>query len=374
MTRLARTLAAVPLIALAAGVAGTPAAAQEALTYVVRDADMVPRPGGEGSSEIDFTADPDPMRVFQGPETTWVVPEGDTALTRENATMILSRNAPVSPGPGDLMIRGWRPAEVASYDSFSVSLTRGDRDRDVAGQTARHYVLESYIQRTGALAGNRQRYVFSADFWVIPGVPHSWAPFEFGTRSLPAVAPRLRDTLDARLGELGLVGRAVIRMDFSLLEDGEVAGRSEQLTAFEISGLEPAEPPRSPGPVVDRSVMTAVEQGLVEDPAPLCTAVARQEIPPSIGEVSEAARGTVLATINDACGSPELYFTMLEDQLEEDPDAVCARVAEAADPAALAESIFTERQGRAFMQLLTDADRTGFHAELRRYCRARGDG
>ena len=374
MNRLTRAAAAAPFVALGVCLVGAPAAAQEAFTYVVYDADRQYRSGDVPPSELDFHADPDPMRVYQGPETTWVVPEGDTVLTRENAVMLLSRNAPVSPGPGDLMIRGWRPAEVASYDSFSVSLARGDADREVAGRGARHYVLDSYIQRTGALAGNRQRYEFHADFWVIPDVPHSWAPFEFGTRSLPAIAPRLREELNERLGELGLVGRATIRIRFALLDDGEVTGRSEQYTAFEISGLEPADPPRSPGPVVDRSVMIAVEQGLIDDPATLCTAVARRELPASIGEVSEAARGTVLATINDGCGSPELYFSMLEDRLESDPDALCAQVAAADDASALADALFTERQKRAFMELLTDADRTGFHGELRRYCRARGDG
>lgn len=371
MTTIGRTLATTTLALFAAGVA-LPAQAQEAFTYLVRTAGGADR-SGDGPVELDFSADRDPVRVVQGPEVTWVVPQGDS-LTRRNATMILSRNAPVSPGPGDLMIRGWRPAEVASWDSFSVALRRGGEDREVAGRTAHHYILESYIQRTGAVAGNEQRYRFDGDLWLLPDVPHSWAPFGFGTQSLPTLAPRLRDVLDERLGELGLVGRAVIRMDFTLLEDGRENGGSRQVTGFEIDELERTDPPRSPGVVVDRSVMTAVEDGLLEDPAVLCSGVVDRELPESLGPVPDAARGIIMATINDGCSSPELYFSMLEDQLEADPDALCARVSGAADAAALADSVFTPPQKKAFMEMLTEADRMGFHGELRRYCRGRSAG
>lgn len=373
MTDIARSLATTALVVSAACLTAPPATAQDAFTYLVRDASGPYRSGAESPTELDVSADGDPMQVVQGPEITWVVPEGES-LTLDNATMILSDNAPVSPGIADLMIRGWRPAEVASWDSFSVALTRGDRDREVAGRPARHYVLESYIQRTGAVAGNEQRYTFDADLWILPDVPHSWAPFGFGTQSLPALVPRLREALDERLGELGLVGRAVIRMDFALLDGGRVTGGSEQTMAFEIFGLESTDPPRSPGIVIDRSVMTAVEDGLMEDPATMCTAVAAGELPAGLGDVPEAARGTVMATINDGCGSPELYFTMLESQLEADPDALCTKVAGATDAAALADSIFTAAQRKAFMEMLTAADQTGFHGELRRYCRGRTDG
>ncbi|MGK7312405.1 MAG: hypothetical protein ACN0LA_09220 [Candidatus Longimicrobiales bacterium M2_2A_002] len=372
MTTIARTLATTILALLAVGLAGPPTAAQEAFTYLVRHASGAYR-SGDGPVELDFSADRDPMRVVQGPEVTWVVPRGDS-LTRENATMILSRNAPVSPGPGDLMIRGWRPAEVASWDSFSVALSRGGQDREVAGRTAHHYILESYIQRTGAVAGNEQRYEFDADLWILPDVPHSWAPFGFGTRSLPTLAPRLRDTLDERLGELGLVGRAIIRMDFTLLDDGRETDGSRQVTGFEIYEMERTDPPRSPGVVVDRSVMTAVEDGLLEDPAVLCAAVTSDQLPASLGDVPDAARGVIMATINDGCSSPELYFTMLEDQLQADPDGLCARVSGAEDAAALADSVFTVPQKKAFMEMLTEVDRIGFHGELRRYCRGRSAG
>ncbi len=372
MTTIARTLATTALALLAVGLTGPPATAQEAFTYLVRTAGGA-YTAGDGPVELDFSEDQDPLRVVQGPEVTWVVPRGDS-LTRTNATMILSRNAPVSPGPGDLMIRGWRPAEVASWDSFSVALRRGEQDREVAGRTAHHYVLESYIERTGAVAGNEQRYEFDADLWILPDMPHSWAPFGFGTQSLPTLVPRLRDVLDDRLGELGLVGRAIIRMDFALLDDGRETGGSDQVTGFEISELKRTEPPRSPGVVVDRSVMTAVEDGLLEDPAVLCAGVTNDELPASLGEVPDAARGVIMAIINNGCGSPELYFTMLEDRLEADPDALCARVTGAADPEALADSVFTAPQKDAFMEMLTEADRVGFHGELRRYCRGRSAG
>ena len=358
---------------LGASLAAAPLTAQQAYTYTVRNAGGGYHTGGAAPDSFDFAADRNPLQVIQGPEWTWVVPEGE-APTRETAVMILHRNVPVEPGIADLMVRGWRPARVAGYDTFSVRLVRGDRDREVAGRTAHHYRLRSVIERTGSLDGSDQRYAYEADLWVLPDLPHSWAPFGFATHSLPALAPRLRDSLDVRLSELGLVGRAVIHMDFATLGDGAEAGGSEQTTAFQISDIEPTDPPPAPGPAVDRSVMERMETRLLEDPGTTCGAAAEGEIARDIGEVDPEARPAILATINDGCGSPELYFGMLEDRLEEDPDALCSRIRTAEDPEALAEAVFTEVQREAFMEFVPEAKRIGFHGELKRYCRGRGDG
>ncbi|MFO7894896.1 MAG: hypothetical protein R6U63_14275 [Longimicrobiales bacterium] len=351
------------------------AAAQEAYTYQVRDAGGGYRMGGEAPREFDFSRDRSPVRVIQGPEFTWVVPEGrvDT-LTRENAVMILSRNVPVRPGMGDVVVRGWRPARVARYDSFSVHFDRGDRDREVAGRTAHHYRLEAHIRRTSSVDGSDQRFEYDADFWVLPDVPHSWAPFGFGTQSLPVLAPRLRDTLNTRLGELGLVGHAVIHMDFAMFQDGEEADGSRQTTAFLVSDIERVDPPPAPGHAVDQSVMDHLEQRLLQDPAATCTAAAEGRLPADFDDVTDDARPALLAFITDGCRSPELYSGMLEDRLEEEPAALCEEIEAAEDPAALADAVFTETQRAAFMDFVTEADRIGFLGELRGYCQRRGGG
>lgn len=371
MSEAAHTTKAVVLVV--ALLFASAAAAQEAYTYQVRDVEGGYRMGGETPSELDVSRDRNPMRVIQGPEFTWVVPEGSTdTLTRENAVMILSRNVPVRPGMGDVVVRGWRTARVARYDSFSVRFDRGDRDRDVAGRTAHHYRLEAHIRRTSSVDGSYQRLEYDADFWVLPDVPHSWAPFGFGTQSLPTLAPRLRDTLDAHLAELGLVGRAVIHMDFAMVQDGEEAGGSRQTTAFLVSDIERVDPPPAPGPAVDQSVMDSLEQRLLQDPGATCATAAEGHLPADFDDVTDTARPALLASITDGCSSPELYSGMLKNRLEEDPAALCEEIEAAEDPAALADAVFTETQRTAFMDFVTEADRIGFLGELRGYCQRRG--
>jgi hypothetical protein len=371
--RLVRTTLAhaLPLIlATLVGAAGV--RAQDTYTYLVRDVDGGYRVGGSAPDSVapdsfDFSADRDPLRVVQSPEFTWVVHDGDD-LTRDNAVMILSRNVPVRPGAGDVVVRGWRPARVAHYDSFSVSFTRGDQDREVAGHTAHHYHLRSHIERTGEMGGP-QRYDYDADLWVIPDMPHSWAPFGFGTQSLPALAPRLRDSLDVRLAELGLVGRAVIHLDFAMLRNGEDAGGSRQTTAFEVSWIQSADSPPTPGPVVDRSVMTSLQDRILAHPATMCMAADQDRLPEGLEGVSQAAKPAVLATIARGCASPELYFQMIEERLKTDTEATCRDIQAADDPAAMARAIFTDEQSQAFMDFVSDADRIRFKGELERYCR-----
>lgn len=366
MHRALRTLLVLLLIPLALLGVASPAHTQDALTYLIRDVDGGYRVGGAAPDSFDFSADRDPLRVVQGPDITWVVHNGDH-LTRENAVMILSRNVPVQPGPGGVVVRGWRPAHVEHYDSFFVSLTRGDRDQKVAGHTAHHYRLHSHIERTGEMGGP-QRYDYDADLWVLPDLPHSWAPFGFGTQSLPALVPRLRDSLDVRLSQLGLVGRAVIHLDFAMIRDGQDAGGSEQTTAFEISGIQTTDAPPSPGAVVDRSILASLQDRILAHPATLCLAANQDRLPDALDAVSEAAKPAVLATIAQGCASPELYFQMLEERFKSDREATCRTIQTADDPAAMAEAIFTDEQRTAFMDFVSEADRIAFKGELERYC------
>ena len=373
MSRIPRYFAAALTSSVLAGgaAAPVPTAAQAGWSYTVRDADATrTRPGAE-AADLDVATDRNPMHVVQGPEFTWVVPEG-RALTRENAAMILYDNVPVNAGTGDLLVRGWRPVRVARHDSFSVTLGRGDDDREVAGRAADHYVLRAHVDRIGSVDGTRQRYDVVAELWILPDLPHSWAPFGVGTWSLPAQMPRLRDVLDPRLAELGLVGRAVIRLDLGVGDaDGSPSTTSTRASVFEVFDLTRTERPPVPGPVIDRTVLTSVEETLMRSPAGLCRSIAHGELPSSIHIAHEPARGPLEAHVNAACGSPELYFAMIEDELEADPGALCRKVDGAGNPRELAEAIFNEAQRTAFLQVLPPTERTGFHAELQRFCAAR---
>ena len=372
MKRIPRALAgALASWVLAGSVASaTPAAAQAAWSYTVRDVDV---DGLAEARDLDVDTDRNPMRVVQGPDVAWVVPRG-RELTREHAAMILHDDAPVNAGTGDLLVRGWERTDAARRDGFSMTLERGDEDRQVAGRAAEHHVLRARVERTGSLDGSRQRYDIEADFWILPGLPHGWAPFGAGSRSLPALLPRLRDALGERLDELGLVGRAVIRLELTMQENDGPPTRSARTTVFEVSDIARAERPPAPGPVVDRSVLESVERTLIEDPGPLCRSIADGELPASIDIAHEPARGPLRAHVSAACGSPELYFTMVEEDLEADPDAVCRKVDAAGSPRELAGALLTEAQRTAFLELLPDHEQTGFQHEMERYCAARDAG
>lgn len=362
----ARTLTSTILTGmLLAGLTATSAGAQEAVTYVVRDIEVAAPDGPTVDVQLDdpdFGTDRTPMRVVHGPVYTWVVPRGDS-LTVRDAAMILHHNAPLRPGPGSVFVRGWQSVPVARYDTVHMALERGDRDRVVAGAAAHHYRLRAVIRRHPE-QDVTSRYAYTADLWVRPDLVHSWAPFGYGTRSLPRVAPRLREALDRRLGDLGLVARSILHVEYSRTG---VSGPTRRTSAFEISGLQPADPPPSPGSVVDQSLIERLRAEVRSDPARSCLALGRGEIPEGV-DVAEDVPFPVLAQVSEGCSSRELYFTMLKDRLDQDPAPVCSAAAEAEDPAALAEAVFTTPQRTAFMELLSATDRRRFHVELRRYC------
>ncbi|MFW5946874.1 MAG: hypothetical protein ACOCUW_00165, partial [Gemmatimonadota bacterium] len=210
------------------------ASAQAAYSYVVRPL--------EASSSGDRV----PLRVVQGPEVTWVVPEGGP-LTLASAVAVLRDNAPVVAGPGSLLVRGWERAPAAAYDTLSVELIRGVRDRPLAGRTADHYVLRALVERRDSPGGLPRRHRVTADFWILSDVPFTWAPFA-ASGWLPRRFPHLREELEPRLSELGLVGRAEIRVEESLLLGGQPLGGDREAAAFEVSDLRRMEAPPVPGP------------------------------------------------------------------------------------------------------------------------------
>lgn len=357
------------LLGLLAGTAPTDGQAGGAITYLVQDSDQgVAWPGArpEVAPELDLSGDRSPLRVYQGPTLTWIVPEGDSVALR-NAVMILDRNAPLRPGPDDIMVRGWQEP-TAPFDTFDLDLARGSLDRRVAGRPARHYRLHATLWNSGPGATVGQRLAFTAHFWVLVDVPHSWAPFGFGARALTSLAPAFRDALDRELADLGLVAMAVTRSEYT--EDRDRAP-SVRVQAFTITAIEASDPPPPVGPVIDHSVLTGLDRRVRRAPGATCTAVAAGELPDEVRGVEEGARRAVLARVNDRCGSPELWFGLVEDRLRAEPADFCARVAAARDPADLAEAVFTAAQQSAFSEFLTDVDRQRFHADLQRFCRSR---
>ncbi len=352
----ARHVTTLILAAAATGSLPGTGRAQAAMTYVVRDAQRgVAWTGAAGAAAIDLSGDRNPMRVTQGNTLTWVVPLDADETPTPRTAVVLHHNVPVRPETGGLMVRGWPSDRAARYDTFDLELARGAHDREVAGRTARHYEVRAVVARTGP-DGGMGRFDYAAHLWVLPDLPHSWAPFGFGARSVTGLLPRLRDELGDRLSDLGLVAGAVIRIRYA--QEGKPP--VERVRAFEVSNLELAEPPPGVGPVIDRAVLDRLDRRTLEEPGAVCPAVARGELPPGAPELAGDAAAAVRGRIADRCTSPELYFGVLEDRLRSDPAALCARVRAAA--------VFPRAQRSAFLEFLTEADRRTFHGELRQYC------
>lgn len=355
-------------VMLAVGAVGLEA--QAAYTYLVRDAETAYGTGEpEAVSDADFAEDRMPMRVVQGPELAWLYrADFDRPETLGEAALVLHRNTRVEE-LGPVLVRGWVDGPAGSYDSVVVRLRRGGDDRQVAGRSAEHYELEAYIERTRPPAGRAERFRVESDVWVLPEVPFSWAPFGFGTQALPAMLPKLRKELEQRLDELGLVGRAINRVDYTLLQDGQEAGGSQQVIGFEIADLERAEVIPAPGPMVERGFWTALEQAMLERTGEVCVAAVEGELPADLGPaLGEATRSAVLAFVAEGCRSPEVYFGLLEEQFEADPEGVCRKVLEAESAGDLAERVFSESQRSAYMELVDPDARAAFFQELTGYC------
>lgn len=155
----------VVLLGLLAGVAPVSGPAVDATTYLVRDSDQgVAWPGArpEVLPELDLSGDRAPLRVRQGQILTWIVPEGDS-VTMRNAAMILDRNIPLRPGPGDIMVRGWQEP-TAPFGTFDLELARGSLDRLVAGRPARHHRVHATLWNTVRDGTDGQRLIVAAHF------------------------------------------------------------------------------------------------------------------------------------------------------------------------------------------------------------------
>lgn len=354
-----------------------PLGAQDPVQYTVRDVQggyTWPSDDAAALPDLDFSSDRQPMTVLHDADLALLLPQGQAA-TVENAALILHDNDLLVPGAGSLLVRGWRHDPAERYETLEVELERGDRDREVAGRSAEHYELRARIHRDRSRiyrdqpdAEQEEQYEVISHLWILPDLPFSWAPFGFGTQTIPALMPGLREELEPQLAELGLVGRAIHKVDYRLIREDASAGGSTQLTGFEVSGIEPSEPPTIDRAIVDRELMAAVESRLMNAPAGVCAAVAEGEIPDLGVAIDDDVRAPLVDFLRGGCASPELYFGMMEEQFESDPEGVCETVLDAAGPDELASSLLTEAQADAFRTSLSGEQREAFHGELRGYC------
>lgn len=286
----------------AAVVPARPVAAQDAYTYLVRP---------EPIAEHEALETRPPLRVIHGPEVTWLLADGRSA-TLESARLLLHGNAPVTHGPGSLLVRGWPESASDGPDSVSFELVRGDQDREVAGRMAIHYYLLARVIRRewvpaavdGLERHPERRYRVTAELWLIPGLPFTWAPFASRPESLPALLPGLRDDVEKRLEDLGMVARAVTRI--SLEPSGDNGGHpgDERLSGFEVSNIQPTRALPAPGPIVERATADALVRLLRDHRRTVCASASHGDLPAVMeSRVPPESRPALLGYARSRCPS-----------------------------------------------------------------------
>jgi hypothetical protein len=239
---------------LAAALFATPAvtAAETGLTYRLLEADVAAQSFEDVPPDYDGAT---VRHVEQGSEFTalWSMRDGAVDTDPAKATFARGeRRMGLFVPFRDLdkpsaEAEGWQSfGRAVQYDVFDVEIARGDSDRTVAGEQARHYTVEAELVYRMGDNPNGTRHLLESDLWLIPGRPYSEAPFAvdrgYGD-------PRLAAAMAEGLGEVGLVARVHSRY-------------SEQPVN------EAGEPLDQPRPGTHMAWIADLSQGAIQDIAP----------------------------------------------------------------------------------------------------------
>lgn len=176
---------------------------------------------------------------------------------------------------------GWTTyGKAVDYQVFEIAIERGEKDRSIAGQTARHYRLNATIVSKDERSMVPVRQTLQSDLWVHEDKPFGFAPF--ATQGMYG-DPRLSAALLERLGELGLVVRVESRHTRQPIdENGEPLRdpREDGHVAW-VSDLERAQVPVIDLPRVDPATFRELRRLSREQAGPICDAVESGDVPGS---------------------------------------------------------------------------------------------
>ena len=174
---------------------------------------------------------------------------------------------------------GWtsygRPVE---YKTFDFQVTRGEEDREIAGQAARHYFIEAEIVSKTGSDPAYERMSLSSDVWVLEDKPFSVAPF---ATAGAYEDPRLTVALVERLSELGMVARVETRHTTQPQEDdGSTLGHAREGAHLAwISDLGSASVPDVEVAVASGALVDELRGALRENSDSACAAAMKGETP-----------------------------------------------------------------------------------------------
>lgn len=345
--------------------------ATQALTFGAQEEMPVP----------DVSGDRTPEQVVQDGGLALRGPL-DGTLTWKSANLRMLAGAPVRDGPAGTLVRNWPEVRgEVTYETVEASVRRGARDDTIAGREAAHHVLEARLLRHHERRSHHYR--ITAHLWVLEDLPFSWAPFGANSNSLPGYDPRLREAMAAELEELGLVARAVTRVDHELLSEGDTAGDpstggSRTARAFEIADLARVPAPERPdAPVVHADFPGRLEAALLDRPGEICRGAAAGEAPALVEEeVSEGHRAGIVSWLAEICEEQPhgLFFALLvqEARAAGDWTPICERAVLDEGPRAFARSVYAEEKARAFPELVPEEVQEQFVARVRSICESGG--
>lgn len=229
------------------------------------------------------------------------------------------------------------------YSEFSLDVTRGKKDQQIAGEKAQHYILTAELTERGEDDTADTHIELHSNVWVLADKPFSFAPY-----SRPAIYadPRLQVAVAEQLGKLGMVVRTDTRYTReSIDDDGEVRGvpRSGTWVAW-ITDLKPAQAPvLNMPPLADRQTYLTLQKNFRQDVMGACKTILAGSKPAFIKDTLNAdQRQSVQSYLHMSCQSRIVGWEVRD--IRDNPKTMCKKIKSGWRPAVFDQGISEEMQ------------------------------
>lgn len=168
---------------------------------------------------------------------------------------------------------------LITIDSLKADLQRGDRDREIDGWAAKHYVAEAGLWRTfeyvgeeeaAAASTSREALTSRVELWFAEDLFFDWAPFALPTGAALPLRTEVEgggewvwQQLAGQLDKLGLLLRAEMT-ERTAMEEGEFGWSQDRMGATFIVGLEQVDPSGLDRSVLDLPRLSLEEKRVIE--------------------------------------------------------------------------------------------------------------
>jgi len=191
--------------------------------------------------------------------------------------------------------------DTVKYKTFQVTVKPGDDNREIAGFSAKHYVLKAdIVERTEGDSADTHTKI-SSDLWVLEKKPFSWAPY-----ATPGIYgdPRLQVAVYEKLSRLGMVVRAETTYSRQAQDaDGKPLAEPYNGTYLTwITDLQSAQVPVVNPPESDRATLKKLRSAFREDPQGYCKTVLDDGTPDFVArELNVEQQKAFLEALGEQC-------------------------------------------------------------------------